>query len=176
MQDNDVSKSVLKLYIAEKVINVDIRMFEINETNLSQELARQAAQYAWLATLAVEAESDMVRKAAMREREYANIDLDFRDEMRASGEKCTEGMIRAVVTTDEDYMAAVEAENAAKYQYQLLKMLVRAMEQRANMLISLGAYLRHEESMTGMKIRERAMRIAVDEAKSSIRNRRKSQE
>lgn len=169
MKIEDLQRNKIRLVVGGEEVVIDLaELFTIDETNLSQELAKQAALYAYFAAIGAEAERGMLRASAKKEEEYSVCDEYY----RATEKSYTEGSIKAKVGSDEDYLARVEEEIDAKYAYRVMRAISTALEQRSSMLISLGAYLRHEMDMTNMSIRERKYDSAVDEAKSTIRKRR----
>jgi len=160
----------------EDVKTFDImKVFGIDEDNLTKEFQSQSAVYAYFSTLAAAAEDRMRKAEFKKEQEYARSDTWYRKEAENNNQKLTEPMVKAKIIMDEDYTQAVEEENTAIYEFKVLKAIVSAMEQRSNMLISLGSHVRHESSMTGMNIRdgrESDIDAAVKGVKSVIQSRR----
>lgn len=171
---SDTNRFVVVIRKDKYTVDLD-ELFPIDKENVTSAMMTQASKYAWLTTLAIFSEGEMITCKRESEAVYAEADIAIRDVYKESGEKFTEAKIRSEVLLDEDYVDAIEAEDAARFQYNMLKSMVRAMEQRATMLVSLGAYLRHEGSMTGMTIRERESDLdeTVAEAKESLRTRRR---
>lgn len=151
-------------------------LFSIDETNLAEEMARQAGLYAYFAVQMAHAESALARAAVSKDGEYAEADEFARGDLADSAPKArvTEAMVRAWILQDEDYQACAAKEINAKRNYRLLRAICQALEMRATMLQSLGAHLRHEMDMTGMNIRERQYRTMVDEVKEAITDARAS--
>lgn len=159
----------------EHVYNTD-ELLRINQVALSDEFAGQAARYGYFAAMAAGAEATY--RAAKRRTEivYAEADEELRREFAESesGRKVTEAVVKAAIMLDEDYCSAVEQELEALYNYKLLQALVNAFEQRASMLQSLGAHIRHEYDMTDMHILEDPADRLSREVKKTIRKRRSS--
>lgn len=143
-------------------------IFDINEQALSSEFASQASLYAYFSVLAVRADDVLAKASFDKEQEFALASLSYREAAEKSDKKATEGSIQAQVNADEAYTKKVSAETSAKYDARLLKALVSALEQRANMLISMGAMLRHEAEMTGMNMKERVYEKSIEDAKKVL--------
>lgn len=147
-------------------------IFTIDETDLTKEFIQQPTLYGFFATAMAAAEDQMNRAEYMKEQEYAAADDAARRTMDLNGQKYTETVIRNMAQMDEQYAEIVEKELQAKYDYKILKSIVNALEQRANMLISVGSHLRHEANMTGMNIRENAALDISTDVKNAIKSRR----
>jgi hypothetical protein len=147
-------------------------IFNVNEDDLTREFAQQASTYAYFASLCALAEHSAAVAEAKKEQEYSLADLAIRKKFEHNGQKSTEAQIRSSVLADVKYSKAAGTAMDAEGDYKMLKAVVRALEQRAEMLISLGAHLRAEMSQTGMNIREKGYQDVVDEAKTAILNRR----
>lgn len=139
----------------------------IEEDDLSEEFRTQPARYAYVAMLAAQAESLWMSAKHSTERIRAKADDEERADAR--GEKVTETMIANRVLLREDVEEAWDVEAAYRYQYLVLKAVVMSMDQRAQMLISLGAHLRAEADQTGMLIRDTKARL--DQLASEKRSR-----
>lgn len=144
-------------------------IFSVDENDLTKEFMQQPSIYGYFATAMAVAEDNANRAEYRKDQEYAAADDASRKAMDLNGLKYTETVIRGMVLTDEQYAAAVADELQAKYEYKILKAIVNALEQRANMLVSLGSHLRHEENMTGMNIRDRAIDNMSKNVKDVIR-------
>ena len=135
--------------------NLDIdSVFSIDEANIIEAYSRQAAVYARYATMHAEADAMVSAAASAKDEEYAAADDHYRHDMDSTGEKYTEAKVRAFIELDENYRQAVDAYNDVDHVCRKLRAVVRALEMRAEMLVSMGAHLRHEMSMTDMHIRD----------------------
>lgn len=132
--------------------------------DLSDEFSRQPSLYAYVAMLSAQAEAAWAMAKRDAERERADSDQIIREEARAREEKITEGIVSSRVTLDPAVQKAEEEEAEYRYQYLLIKAVVQAMDQRAQMLISLGAHLRAEADMSGMIIRDAKSRLEAIKA------------
>jgi len=147
-------------------------IFNIDESNISKEFTQQASLYAFFAALAATAEKKAADADFLKDQEYAQADQASREDLEEQSIKYTEAVIKSMVVTDAGYTKRVRNHIIAEYDYRLLKALASALEQRANMLISLGAYLRHELDQTAMNIKRAQTDGAVEEAKRLMRERK----
>jgi hypothetical protein len=148
-------------------------IFGIDDTDISGEYMRQPALYAYFAVACADAERIQSKAEFNKDRAYAAADMLVRQQMEMNGQKTTEALIRSMAIDNEDYIKSVDAEVNARYNYKLLKALSSVLEQRAQMLISLGSQLRHEESTTGMAIREQQFDKSAKEIKEMLDARNK---
>lgn len=149
-------------------------LFSIDETNLAEEMARQAGLYAYFAVQMAHAESTLARATVAKDEEYAYADESARIDLAENlpNTRITEAMVKSQVLLDEEYRVYVAREIDAKRNYKLLQAICKALEMRATMLQSLGAHLRHEMDMTGMNVRERQYRAMINDVKEAITNAR----
>ena len=178
--DNDIIKDVLGTSFKVRTIDGGYRkftvddIFGIDETDISKEYIMQASIYGFFAAIMSTAEDISNRAEFEKDQEYAACDADARERMELNGSKVTETMIRGMVFQYESYQNAVNRAFKTQYDYKILKAMVRGLEQRAEMLISLGSHLRHESNMTGMTIKDREIDNMSKNVKQSLCNRRES--
>lgn len=151
-------------------------LFRIDEDNLSKEFAEQASLYGYFSVLMAKAEHEAAVMEFGKDQEYAIADTSLRDEMTEAGEKYTEGLIRSLVLADEEYGKKAMSAIDSQFDYKLLKAIVSALQQRAEMLVSLGAHVRHEIDQTGMNIKEREFKNTEEKMRETLRNARKTKE
>lgn len=149
MTKNQPSEREVK--IGAEQINVR-DLLTIDETNLSNEYARQASLYGWVVVLVAEAELEASLAKQSRELSYAEAYEYWRKELEKIHGKVTEAMVSAAVTADGDYIAAKTFESKKESEHRLLRGIADALKMRADMLISLGAHLRAEQDMTNMRV------------------------
>jgi len=149
-------------------------ILEIHEDDLTSDFMDQASLYGYFSVLAASADDAAARAESNKDQEYAQADLDVREDAERNGTKTTETQIKSKVLTDEGYSKMVDIAFVTKYDLKLIKAVVAALEARANMLISLGAMVRHEESMVGLHINENERKLdsALNEVKETIRQRK----
>ena len=114
----------------------------ISETDLNRDFIEQAGKFAWWASLAESAKEIEERLALNQERVEGEADSRARRKLELDGVKVTEGSVKSMMKTDEKLMTASLAYNRAKKNAATLKQVVKAFEQRKEMLISLGAHIR----------------------------------
>lgn len=145
------------------------KLFLIDDTDLIREFSQQASLFAYFSTLAADAERDVSFATMIVDQEAASVDHDYRAFNSENDVKITESMVRHAISDDARYQKLSKIMINKKYHHKVLKAVADALEQRANMLVSLGAYLRHEMDMTGMNIRRRELDGSVDNLKNTIK-------
>lgn len=128
-------------------------LLAIDPANLSEEYSQQAAIYGYIGTLCGQAESDYNNAKTQREALYADVEMTVRRALAAQPEvKSTEGLVKSMVVTDAEYLDGVDLENRALGAWKKLRALTDALKQRGEMLVSLGATLRQEYTMTNLSM------------------------
>lgn len=122
--------------------------------DLSEEFTRQPSLYAYVATLAARVEAEWLDSKTSRERVYASTDKEVRKDLRLSEIKATEPLVKAEVLLRRGYVEAQDYEIECREQFLIMQAIVRTLDMRAQMLISLGAHLRAEAEQTGMLIKD----------------------
>jgi hypothetical protein len=143
----------------------------INPANLQEEFLKQPELYAWWASTCELAKDLVARQKFLLERLSATIDHRVRLEAQQESErlgktvKMTETMVEHTVISSEEYQKAMLCYLDFKKQLGMLQAGKEAMEQRKDMLISLGANYRAEASSNPSILmdaaRERARRAAA---------------
>jgi hypothetical protein len=169
------TKIEIKTPTGKKVFDI-AKVLRIDFDNLTNEFATQAAVYAYFATLVPFAEYTETLLDLAKDQEYASADDAARKELTDKGEKFTETVIRSMVQLDEQYEKVFKQHADAHYDTGIIKAISRSMEQRAEMLISMGAQSRHEMNMNGMNIREKLeeeTETSIKQVKELLKNRHK---
>lgn len=119
-------------------------VLRISEARLSEEFAQQPSLYAWFAALCEMAGAEFENKKFALSVLRANTEARLRKELSNSGVKTTEASVSAAVQSDPD--VGVKSFELIEFerQYMILKSLVRALDQRKDMLIQLGGMKRQE--------------------------------
>lgn len=171
---DDIKETAIGVASAGKKRSYNIHeILNIDETNLTKEFATQASMYGYFAGLLAQAEYELSMAEMHKDEEYALADSSYREQAVNNGLKYTETQIKGMIQTDEDYIAKCHAEIDAKYAVKRLKAVVTGLEQRAQMLISIGSQVRHEADMTGMNIRETKVAATINEAKERLAARKR---
>ena len=150
----------LSLEVAGKEFKGNLReVVKITEADLTEEFIRQPSLYAWFATLSEYASAEVETQKMNLSIQRANLDAEKRLELGQAAKKPTEAMVGSAIDVDDKYKAAQVALIESKRQYGILKGIVKALEQRKDMLIQVGSTKRQELSLhdLGMnldKIRE----------------------
>lgn len=153
----------------------------IDVEDLTSSYLDQPGKFAWWATLSAQARAIAERKKSDWEarKDYINktlmgeLDAEVRDELTDIGEKITEKKVENAIYTHPKYQAAiVELKELrdeflrASEQAQLLEVARESMDQRKDMLISIGAQLRAEGSNTELAIRKREAQEVLDKSRN----------
>lgn len=134
----------INLKVTDKVFDGNIReVLNINEAALSEEFVKQPSLFAWFAALAEIANAEVESKKMAVSLLRANLDAEKRTELSTSG-KITESMVDSAITKDKRFQVASEELIESGRQFGILKAMVRALEQRKDMLIQLGGMKRQE--------------------------------
>ena len=137
----------IKVNIGEKAFDGTIRdILQINEATLTDEFIKQPSSYAYFAALSEFAVADVEQKKLSFSVLKANLDGQKRTELAKAG-KVTESMVDSAIILDKKYQMMAEEIIEAERQLGILKSMVKALEQRCQMLIQLGAGKRQELSM-----------------------------
>ena len=148
-------------------------LFEIDEADIDREYREQSALYAYFVVEATKAEREYAEAVAEKELVNAEASKWYRQDFVDSGIKTTEKMIESEIIQDGDYGKALMQVVRAKQHWNTLKGITKALEQRANMLISLGAHRRAEFEMTNMVIKRSDFEATVEDVKANLSKRRK---
>ena len=122
----------------------------INEAALNDEFIHQPSTYAYFAALSEYAMADVEQKKLAFSVMEANLDSQKRMEFK--DRKVTEAVIKSAIIQDKKYQALSEELIEAERQLGILKSLVKALEQRKDMLIQLGSMRRQEMVLTDFGI------------------------
>lgn len=147
-------------------------LFLIDEDDLTTEFSEQPALYARFSFLLARVDREVARAKMVKEQEYAKADEIAREAFVEEGQKFTEAAVRGQVLQDEEYNKAEHDLIDIEGLHSILKAVVFAMSQRADMLISLGAQVRSELGMTGMNIKEKVLEDRIEEAKKVLKARK----
>lgn len=160
-------------------INVKTKSFEdtmdlaedlkVDSANINQAFCDQPAKYAWWATVATQAKAlaDRKKMEVERKEDYirktliGELDVEVRQELEMNGEKVTETKVTNAIYCHDRYKEEVAELYELKSEYlklteQLatLEVAKEAMNQRKDMLISLGAQLRQEGGNIDVSLRQ----------------------
>lgn len=137
----------VQVRVGEKAYDGTIKeVLQINEATLTDEFIRQPSTYAYFAALSEFAVADVEQKKLSFSVLKANLDGQKRLELAKLG-KVTESMVDSAIILDKKYQAMFEEVIEAERQLGILKSLVKALDQRCQMLIQLGANKRQELSL-----------------------------
>lgn len=117
----------------------------INKHDLSSEMESQPSKYIYWAFLQDKASSLLEGAELERDRIYASLYEPKRQALVASGTaKPTKDQINSAILADTDYTGAEDKVKELSEQFNNMKYIVKAFEQRKDMLIQLGSDARKE--------------------------------
>jgi len=133
---------------------------KVNAEDLSKEFAEQSGKYAYWASLEANAEGLVNKLEDERNAMFAVLGEETRATLKEEQPKPpTEAQIKNTVNQDESYQQATSTLRKAELQWKLLKVAKKSFEQRANMLISLGATQRKEHASDIEALADKASKI-----------------
>ena len=127
---------------------------EINEYQLEDQMMEHASKYALWSSYSVVAER--YERACETELEVAEANADSlaREQLKARGiPKPTVGQVNAEIALNEDVYAAKTKLSEAKGYASSLKYILKALDQRKDMLVNLSAQHRKSMELTGQGYR-----------------------
>ena len=143
----------LDVEVAGKEFKGNLReIVKITEADLTEEFIKQPSLYAWFATLCEFASAEVETKKMNLSIDRANLDAEKRAALLSATKKPTEAMVGSAIDVDERYVTAQKALIEAKRQYGILKGIVKALEQRKDMLIQVGSTKRQELNLNEFSV------------------------
>lgn len=127
---------------------------EIKEEKLNVHLKKQPAKYARIATLLAHANAKAKRAKYKLEEYEQQLDLQIRKKAEEKEGKLTENQIKALIKTDSERMALVNAFIQAEEQSEVVQAAVDAFKERHDCLLALG-YSRRMKYEEDLSIKER---------------------
>lgn len=164
----------LDIQIPVRLNSGEVRVFNVSEElafseeTLSQDFMEQSAKYAWWAVVAEKARATTKAYEAKLAVAEAEADEKAREELPASGKKVTESQVASFIKKDAGYQSALAKVNAARSNQGIVERVVRAFEQRKDMLLVAGSHIRSERAMSGEL---RSVGNLADTAKTIVGNR-----
>ncbi len=128
----------------EKALVDAITMNSLDPTSIQEHFQRVPADIAyWNEQLSVATNRYLDAKLE-RERAHARVFLDEKQKAEAAKTRATEKYLEAVISVNEEYIEAKEAENLWESKKLRYRGIVDALAAKRDMLISLGAHIRLE--------------------------------
>ena len=171
--------TILELTVNTKSGAYDLDLAEdlkINKTDLSESYMDQPAKFAWYAVLAAQAraQADALKNKIEQKEDYirkilrGKLDAEVRKQLELDGEKVTEGKVENGINCHPKYAEALEELHELRDKYvevnenaSILETAKEALNQRKDMLISLGAQMRADMSNIELSMKKQEM---VDKA------------
>lgn len=152
--------SVLNLTVDTKsgIYDLDLASdLKINKTDLTESYIDQPAKFAWYAVLAAQARAhaDFIKSKIDQKEDYVKkvlkgkLDASVRKQLELDGEKITELKVENGISCHPEFISALEELHMLREDYigvnenaSILETAKEALNQRKDMLISLGAHMR----------------------------------
>lgn len=169
-RDMEILEISIKTKSSETLVNL-AEDLSIDTMNINEAFCEQPAKFAWWATVAAQAKALVERKKSEVERleDYlkktlvGELDTDVRMTLEMNGEKVTESKVTNGIYVHPRYKETQERLYALKdellelqQKFAVLDIAKESMNQRKDMLISLGAQLRLEGGNTELMMKEKA--------------------
>ena len=155
-------------------VNGKISTYEIDEVchidqdDVTGDMMRQASLFGFFSAMLSRMEWQTVKARAAMEREYGQADEVARADIISRGEKIREAAVTGLVNNDEVYITASEAHQEAVYLQSVLQNLCKTLHMKSDMLISIGAQMRAELHMTGLRTKESAYEDNIAKLKDKV--------
>ena len=152
-------------------LNEDLR---INADDINESYIDQTSKFAWWAVLAAQAraKADRIKSAIEKQDEYirkiltGELDAEVRKNLELDGEKVTEGKVTNGIYKNERYIEEMNKLHNLRDEYVeanedacILEAAKDALNQRKEMLISLGAQMRTDMSNTELTMKKKVADI-----------------
>lgn len=168
--DRDLSILNIEVKLRTGVYQGDLAEdLKINIDNLSESYIDQPGKYAWWASLAAQARAiaDKIKAEVDNKEDYVRkslrgeLDAKVRKGLELDGEKITETKVENAIYSHPAYREGMEELQDLRIKYAqanenavLLESARAALDQRKDMLISLGAQLRSDYNNTSISIKK----------------------
>ena len=181
---SEINMEVLKIdvKINNQEINLDLSQdMIIDVNNINQSYIDQPSKYAYWATLSALARSkaNKLKQKLDKEQDYlkttltGTLDAKVRNQLELDGEKITESKVTNAIYTNPEYIAYKGKIDDLNVQYleadeqaRLLEVGRATLDQRKEMLISLGAQLRSDwDGNSDITIKEKSVADIVGKKK-----------
>jgi hypothetical protein len=128
---------------------IKFNLFEeltIDEVKLNDEIKSQPSYYGFLSVLMVRLKKKLDDKLAIKERIFAELFTDFKDEIDSNTNRpFSNDVAEAMAIAEESYQQALKEHIKAEEEYGLIKACVDSFTQRSHLIQSLSANVRKEK-------------------------------
>ena len=134
-----------------QTINVSLQSeLKIDEYNMTKEFMQQGSKYAWWANLLeivrYHAEAENIKLETIS----SQLNITIRQQLEATGKKPTKDTIESLIYIDEKYQEQLSVVNEWNYKAGQLNRIIKAFEQRKDMLQMIGAEQRQTNKHGGI--------------------------
>lgn len=127
-----------------------VKELEVNEYKLEEQMSTQASKYAYYSSIANVAERNERAKTDALEVAEAQAEITARSMFASQGvAKPTVGQINSAISLDTTVIEAKKQVSEAKGYTGTMKYILKALDQRKDMLVNLSAQKRKSLELTG---------------------------
>lgn len=168
MRDMEILEIRVKTRKSDDIVDL-AEDLKIDSANINEAFCNQPALYAWWATVSSQAKALVERKKLEVDRQdefikktlIGELDAEVRQELEMNGEKVTETKVTNSIYVHPRYKEELaelyglkEELQELQEQYVALEIAKEALNQRKDMLISLGAQLRQEGGNVDLSLKQ----------------------
>lgn len=118
----------------------------VNEQNYQQEFIRQPAKYAFWSAVLQQAKYVLAAQESRLEKVHAQVYNKVNTALLKEGMRPTKDLIEAQIVLDDEYQKAKSQVETCEYSVSQVQYLVKAFEQRKDMLVQFGADMRKDNN------------------------------
>lgn len=122
----------------------------VTEYTIKEDFMQQSSKYAWWASILEKVRAYAEVEQRNLETVGARLNLQIRNQYEQQSKKPTKDQVESAVYLNEDYQKQAQIVESWNYKVKQLQYIVKAFEQRKEMLISIGAELRQTNKNGGI--------------------------
>ena len=116
----------------------------ISEKTISKDMVEHSSKYLWFSSLHARLQAKRDHLIGLVRSLTAQTEIQYREAAKKSGEKSTEGSIKAQIESDQELVSMRALQAEAEAELQMCATIKDAFYHRQSMLVALGAMLRQE--------------------------------
>lgn len=117
---------------------------QISERTINKDMEKHSANYLWFSSLASRLTAKRDHLAGLVRSLTAQTEIQYREQAKKSGEKSTEGSIKAQIASDPELTSMQALLGEAESELGMCLTIKDAFSHQQQMLVALGAMLRQE--------------------------------
>ena len=122
------------------------RELAVNEENYQQEFIKQPAKYAFWSAVLQQAKYVLASQQSKLEKVHAQLYNEVYTTLSKEGMRPTKDLIEAQIILEDPYQEAQAQVESCEYSVSQVQYLVKAFEQRKDMLVQFGADMRKDNN------------------------------